>query len=368
AQNWPGVEFNWFGSATDTVPLATSNSFFVPSVSTQNTYYLEYSSLTGSQTFTYSAGDIQSDRDFTTLPGASACPGVLTINLPVGFIVDSLDVEYDFTAMAGGWMSDQRSQLRCITTGQSETQLAVGTGSTSGTLNYKRTGLTIANGVVTGPLVFELHAGRTFGGNGCDASQNFIPNNTWKITLYYRGTPCSNVRVPVTVGIAPLPTAAFTYTISNYTVNFSGTFTDADSVYWTFGTAGSSSQQNPTFTFPQNGVYPVCVTAFNACGSTTVCDTLTFSIGISEISLQNRLKVYPNPNAGVFDVTFSDDVAELPIEVLDLSGKAVYRATWKSASGHYHERLDLQTLPAGTYMLRIHTTAGQLTRKVVIKK
>ncbi|MCX8148144.1 fibronectin type III domain-containing protein [Thermaurantimonas aggregans] len=367
AQNWPGVSYQWFNSPTAQTPLATGPTFFVPSVAAQNTYYLEYGPLSGSQTFTYTAGDIQSDRNFTSLPGSSTCPGVMTINLPIGVTVDSISVEYDFTAVGSGWMSEQRSQLRCITTGQSEAQLFSGTGTTTGTLTYNRTGLTIANGVVTGPLVFELHAGRTFGGSGCDASFNFIPNNTWKITVFYTGAPCSNVRTPVTVGTQPQPTAAFTYTANNYVVNFTANVTNADSVHWTFGTAGSSSQLNPTFTFPANGVYPVCLKAFNNCGSVTTCDTLKFSIGLAENILGHLLKLYPNPSDGRFELTFSDDLNELPVRIIDLTGRTMHTARITSANGQFNHAFDLRRLPAGTYFVQIETTAGTLTRRIILQ-
>ena len=367
AQNWPSVSYQWFATATATTPIATGPSFFVPSIAAQNTYYLGYGSLSGSQTFTYTAGDIQSDRNFTSLPGSSACPGVMTINLPIGVTVDSISVEYDFSAIGSGWMSEQRSQLRCITTGQSEGQLFSGTGPSTGTFSYNRTGLTIANGVVTGPLVFQLHAGRTFGGSGCDAIYNFIPNNTWKITVFYTGDPCSNIRTPVTVGTQPQPTAAFTYTLSNYVVSFTSNVTNADSVHWTFGTAGSSSQLNPTFTFPGNGVYPVCLTAYNTCGSVTACDTLKFSIGIAENSLNDRLKVFPNPNDGRFELKFSDDLKELPLRIVDLTGRSVYTTKISSANGQFNHSFDLRKLPAGTYFVQIETSVGTLNKKIVIQ-
>ncbi|GCD80822.1 fibronectin type III domain-containing protein [Schleiferia thermophila] len=367
AQNWPGVSYLWYNSATSSSPIASGPSFFVPSISTQNTYYLGYGSFIGSQTFTYTAGDIASDINFTTATGSSSCPGVLTINLPAGAVIDSISVEYDFMALGGGWMSEQRSQLRCITTGQAESQLFSGTGSTGGTMSYSRSGLTIANGPVTGPVVFELHAGRTWGGTGCNTTYNYIPNNTWKITVFYSGAPCSNIKTPVTIGTQPLPTAAFTYTTNNYVVNFNSTVTHSDSVYWTFGSAGTSSQLNPSVTFPGNGVYPVCLTAFNQCGSTTTCDTLKFSIGISENRLSDMLKVYPNPSNGVFELTFSDQVDKLPVRIFDLKGVKVYESTLTSGNGNFSETFDLKSLPKGVYMLKVTTSEGEISRRIVLQ-
>ncbi|MCX8149294.1 T9SS type A sorting domain-containing protein [Thermaurantimonas aggregans] len=367
AKNYQGVSYRWYNSPTSNTPVGSGPTFFVSSVSAQNTYYLGYGTGSFAQTFTYSAGDIPSDYGFQSLPGSSSCPGVMTVHLPLGVHIDSISVEYSFTAASGAWMIEQRSQLRCLTTGLSENQLYSGVGQLGGTMNYARSGLTIANGVVNGPIVFQLHAGRTWGGSGCNVTYNFIPNNTWKITVYYTSNPCSNVRTPVTVGVKPLPTASFTYSATNYVVNFISTVTNADSVYWTFGTAGSSSQLNPTFTFPGNGVYPVCLKAFNSCGSTTSCDTLKFSIGLEESIINTLMQIYPNPNDGVFEVSFSDDRDELPIRISDLMGKTVFETVLESSNGYFKHNFDLKLLPKGVYLLQVSSSKGWLSRRLVIQ-
>ena len=150
-------------------------------------FVLGLSSYGQSASATYNAGDIETDRGFTSLPGASGCPGMLTVTIPEGAIITSVDVVYDMTAAGGGWISEQRSQLRCVSPGGTdEAALTSGTGNTAGTLNYSRTGLDIANGVAGGgDIEFELHAGRTWGGSGCAANHNKVDNNTWTVTVHY---------------------------------------------------------------------------------------------------------------------------------------------------------------------------------------
>lgn len=146
-------------------------------------------------TATYSAGNISTDDAFQTLPGSSTCPEQLTVIIPAGAIITGVDVEYAITAQNNGWMSEQRSQLRCVSSGGiAEAAIISGTGNAEGTQNYSRTGLTIANGVTGGGnIVFELHAGRTWSSNngkrGCKTYNNFVNNNTWKIKVYYQSIP-----------------------------------------------------------------------------------------------------------------------------------------------------------------------------------
>jgi hypothetical protein len=139
-------------------------------------------------TATYTAGDIQSDIGFTALPGSSSCPAQLTVNVPAGETIDSSVVRYTyFSSLAGfGSPTMQRSQIRCITTGQAETQLALAVNPTLTTANYLRT-LTIANGLSTGPVTFEMHAGNTGLLGGPCTSLHTINNNTWIVTVHTSG-------------------------------------------------------------------------------------------------------------------------------------------------------------------------------------
>lgn len=149
-------------------------------------------------TATYTAGDIQSDITFTALPGSSSCPAQLAVNLPAGETIDSAVVSYTyFSSLAGfGSPTMQRSQIRCITTGQAETQLAIAVNPGLTTANYLRT-LTIANGLSTGPVIFEMHAGNTGLLGGPCTSLHTINNNTWTITVHTSGG---------TTGLQPMST------------------------------------------------------------------------------------------------------------------------------------------------------------------
>lgn len=138
-----------------------------------------------STTVAYTGGNIPSDFDFFSLPGASACPAVLTVTIPVNAVITGVDVSYDFTAISNAWISEQYSWLNCVTTGIGEGALTLGPPlDTQGVATYRRTGLTIANGVIaTNQLTFELHLGRDFGGSGCGTSFNFGSN--WSITVHF---------------------------------------------------------------------------------------------------------------------------------------------------------------------------------------
>jgi len=216
---------------------------------------------------TYSNGDIQTDLNFQTLPGSSSCPGSLTVSIPLGAVILGVDVSYNMTARNNGWKSEQRSQLKCVSPGGlSEPELYSGSGNSTGTLSYNRNGLNIANGVEGGgDIHFQLHAGRTFGGSGCNTVYNKVDNNTWNITVYYYLLELEN---PPIADFTATPTTVYT----GETVSFTDLSTNNPTSWnWSFsgGTPTSSTTQNPQVVYNSPGTYNVSLTVSNAFGTDT---------------------------------------------------------------------------------------------------
>jgi PKD repeat protein len=239
--------------------------------STDSEIKLNYINASYSTSGTYTAGDISTDFGFQTLPGSSTCPGSLTVNIPAGATITSVDVQYQMTAQNNGYMSEQRSELRCVSSGgTNEGIITSGSGNSTGTYSYNRTGLTIANGVTGGGNInFQLHAGRTWLGGtpNCNTTYNKVNNNTWIVTVHYTpGTP-----VP--------PVANFTANDVTPAVGQTVTFTDAStnaptSWSWSFSPntityvgATNSTSQNPQVQFNNSGYYTVTLLATNSSGS-----------------------------------------------------------------------------------------------------
>lgn len=115
-------------------------------------------------------------------------PGQLTVVIPEGATVTSVDVSYDIISHNGGWISDQRSYLRCVSEGGTKESTITPGGAiySQGRHNYNRTGLEIANGVQGNELQFELHVFRLWGGTGSNTNFAFVPDSTWQITVHYQ--------------------------------------------------------------------------------------------------------------------------------------------------------------------------------------
>lgn len=77
--------------------------------------------------------------------------------------------------------------------------------------------------------------------------------------------------------------AGFSYTENDLTLSFQNESSNG-SYDWDFGDGSTSSQANPTHTYPAPGTYTVCLEVSGSCGSDTHCETIT-------VSAQNNLAI-----------------------------------------------------------------------------
>jgi hypothetical protein len=235
----PGSGYDYYYSTTNTAPtatttptgnVATGTTVSFPELITGQTYYfwvrshcsdtdasawVATSFTTGQVSSTYILGDISTLYNTApTVTSTTDCPGTLSVVVPAGYQISSVATSYTMTALANGYMSEQRSFLYCTTTSMGESAITSGAGFDGGTYSYNRTGLAIANGA-TGTVNFELRAWRAWGGSGCNTTYNKVDNNTWKVTVTYTCLP------PAAPTAAPF-TVCGTATVADLTATGTG--------------------------------------------------------------------------------------------------------------------------------------------------
>jgi len=182
---------------------------------------------------------------------------------------------------------------------------------------------------------------------------------------------CSQNRTQANVTADSVPVASFSYTIlPNREVEFINTSSPAGvTANWDFGGLGTATGDTVYFTFPQTDTFNVCLSVSNSCATDNTCEDINvFGIGVDEFHLAN-LKLFPNPNEGRFSLSFNQDyIGDVVIELLDLTGKVVAREVSKNFSGQYQQDFDQSALAAGSYIIRINTAKGTVSRRVVINK
>ena len=204
-----------------------------------------------------------------------------------------------------------------------------------------------------------------------------VTGNTFNPTYYYyyyniiiEVGSCPREDGELTLDITDAPVAGFNFVNSaSLTGDFVFTGT-ADTVIWDFAGLGTAMGDSANFVFPQADSFEVCVIAINGCGADTLCQWVNvLNISIDEFALANNLQVYPNPGNGQFTLSFiQENSSEITIQLLDLSGKTLWTEHREAFSGKFSKTFDQGLLPAGTYLLRVHTDEDTTTRRVVISK
>lgn len=168
--------------------------------------------------------------------------------------------------------------------------------------------------------------------------------------------------------------ASFTFAgTGNGNVQFTNTSTGKSPMTynWSFqgATPNSSTQTNPSTSYPSNGTFTAYLTATNSCGVNTYTSQITVDIvGISN-PFEGMLQLYPNPNEGNFVIEMKDaDVQSLSFVLSDVQGKMLYSEEIAFTSGSVKHPISLPTLAAGTYFAKISAENKTANFKVVIQK
>ncbi len=205
---------------------------------------------------------------------------------------------------------------------------------------------------------------------------NLTPSNTVSPiinTVYYvtgydvNGCAASST---VSVIVIPLATSLFTSSVTGATATFTSQATNAVSYNWNFGDASSgSTSANPSHTYTTNGTFVVTLTATGPCGSVTSTATVVITqVGLQDNDLSQTLSLYPNPNDGNFTLSFNFTTSkDVTIEVLDMSGRIIF-ADRQEGITSYNKQIGLEAAESGMYFVRIVTTEGVVTEKVMIQR
>jgi PKD repeat protein len=97
--------------------------------------------------------------------------------------------------------------------------------------------------------------------------------------------------------------------------------------------------------------------------------TGTSTVGIQDVEFLATVSVYPNPSAGVTNISFSTStVADMMIEITDVTGRVVEVVENKKLNTGMHNYSFGNNLTDGLYFVRFKSNENDLTRKVVINR
>lgn len=463
ALNVPGASYNWYDAATAGTLVGTGNSFVVPSVLAQSTYFLEYITGGGSLTTAFAGGNGSNGNMFDVvaindIPVQSfECnldPGTHTMNIyykvgtHVGFETDPASWTLVGTASVVS-TSNGVGTLVPISFGG----LTIPAGQTYAFYVQTDFGIDYTNGGTVGNVLSsnaDLQILEGSGkGNPLFTGSTFTTRN-WNGTINYGFQGCSNIRTSVTATLDTSATASFTASPTGNVVSFDASATThADSLSWDFGDGTTGTGVTPTNTYAVDSTYVVCLTAFSPCNTDVICDTMDIcatltgdftsvitnnfdvdftdvstgtpvswtwdfgngttssmqtpatqtymnadsiylvsltvvnfcgdtsvftdsltimAVGINELDFGTTISVSPNPSNGEFVLNLTNYVKnDLNIDVLDQLGKVVYKESLTENNQGNRHVIDLKNYPNGIYFLRLSSTEGVATKKIIVQ-
>lgn len=149
-----------------------------------------------------------------------------------------------------------------------------------------------------------------------------------------------------------LPDPSFTaYSIGNaYQFTYTGLH-PFQSILWDFGDGATSTQTNPSHTFPPMGKFDVTVMVTNDCGDITLGAAIV-TVGVKEVET-TQVNIYPNPATD--KLTIESAAPNSTVHIFDIAGRLHQTATIRNNGTN---TISIANLPAGQYLLKL-SLAGE---------
>ncbi len=164
-----------------------------------------------------------------------------------------------------------------------------------------------------------------------------------------------------------LTSAGFELATDNLTATFTNTSAGATSYLWNFGDGQTSTSANPEHTYAAGGIYIVTLIADSQCGSDTITQTIGL-VGAGEPSWLSHLRLFPNPNEGVFSLEINGaPQEELALAFFNPTGQLIDRQMLEFKTGSLQRSFDFGYLPPGVYTLQVLAQGEAQYVKVVVR-
>ncbi len=379
----PGAMYGWYASLTDTIPVATGDTFTF-AVGGQTTWYLEYLSNADSLLTTFAAGNGQNGNMFDLVVKNTVTITGFTINNSTS---GAAEVYYKSGSYVGSettpanWTNLTTTPIT-ISTSSGPTYfdlpapITLASGQTHAFYVTMSTGsVSYTNGSSVGS-VYASNADLDFLegiGKSYPFGSTFSPR-IWNGVIHYGSVGCSDVRQTLTLGLnTDTAVAAYSFNVqtNGSDVDFDASASSGHVYSWDFGDNNTGSGMMTSHTYATAGTYNVCLYVTDTvCNTTdTLCQDVTATIGIEESLMNQTLTIYPNPNNGTFRVEFQvEGLQDVELRVVSLLGQVMFESKPGNISGSYREEIDLSDEAAGVYVLQLVTENGTISRRVTVRK
>jgi|GEM_PF-896977 len=140
------------------------------------------------------------------------------------------------------------------------------------------------------------------------------------------------------------------------------------SAHWDFGDEHDGAGNTIAHQYTEDGDYTVKLILINECGDSTTVERTVKVEGLSldRIQLnQYELSLYPNPARTVLHIDVKANVSMQQVTAYNILGQLVYNNNAQNAKNH---SMNISSLAAGVYTLKIETDKGTIVRKFEVLK
>ncbi len=96
--------------------------------------------------------------------------------------------------------------------------------------------------------------------------------------------------------------------------------------------------------------------------------TGTIYHGLAATGDDGSVLIQPNPNNGRFTLSFSNiDKGDVTVEIINSIGQSVYNETVRDLEGNYKKEMDLSTMGAGAYYVKLKRNGNSTSHKVIYR-
>jgi PKD repeat protein len=166
------------------------------------------------------------------------------------------------------------------------------------------------------------------------------------------------------------PTAEFSFSGVNYTVEFSNNSMSATSYLWDFGDGFTSTDVNPSHYYAAAGSYSVSLTAsYISCTDDIIHEVSVPLVGINSKIIINTetLSVSPNPSTGAITITFNELILDaISVTIFNAIGKVMHNSIIENIEEKESMYLDLSGYPKGIYFIDAESNILKANKKIIL--
>jgi len=119
------------------------------------------------------------------------------------------------------------------------------------------------------------------------------------------------------------------------------------------------------------GVYEFAATIINDLGC-SIDISINFALEVcnstSEEAVAARMEVYPNPTKGIATLQLEQLVSDaFTLDITTPAGQLIQRQQLSNLGINHQQELDLSTMPAGLYFIRLYNEFGTQVRRLLVE-